>query len=518
MKLRLSAAILVILALVMTATVSCSIADGEDGGTETDINADETLVLYENGATLYSIVRADEAEDWQIKGAQTFRNAMEALTGCEPDLTTDWEGRGEQTVERGEYEIIIGETNREGSEYDSGRDSMQYRDYHIFTAGKRLVIDAVSETGLNDAIKYFFETYFNYDINGEAPAEKLETMKIPAEIDYRMETELNLFDITDKSDLVAICYSTWFDPIIDANPDNDGDGEPDPPNITEILAGEADWGGLYAFHYWAKPALGYYRSTDKSVIRTHMTQLEQAGIDFIIVDNTNASLGWMENDYWSKMVAQPCTALLDTIVEMRSEGLDTPNVVMWCSSANGWDVVDELYNDYFLNEKYSECWVYWNGKPFFITTTEVNAKNDKVTSRKMWGLINDKAVSEWSFLQKNNTPCYDSSGNAEQMCVCVAMQESYMSLPTATGRRGGVTFWNQWQNAFDIHPKVVTLTWWNEWAAQRFEDNKFVDNYNEEYSRDIEPMEGGHGDEYYVWMCEYIKAYKSGEACPELHE
>ena len=36
--------------------------------------------------------------------------------------------------------------------------------------------------------------------------------------------------------------------------------------------------------------------------------------------------------------------------------------------------------------------------------------------------------------------------------------------------------------------------------------------------RDIELMKGGHGNQYYRWMCEYIKRYKAGEDCPRLVE
>ena len=45
-----------------------------------------------------------------------------------------------------------------------------------------------------------------------------------------------------------------------------------------------------------------------------------------------------------------------------------------------------------------------------------------------------------------------------------------------------------------------------------------TDNYNEEYSRDIEPMEGGHGDMYYQWTKQYVAAYKNLEKCPTLIE
>ena len=31
-------------------------------------------------------------------------------------------------------------------------------------------------------------------------------------------------------------------------------------------------------------------------------------------------------------------------------------------------------------------------------------------------------------------------------------------------------------------------------------------------------MEGGHGDQYYQWMKEYIRAYRALEECPVLVE
>ena len=31
-------------------------------------------------------------------------------------------------------------------------------------------------------------------------------------------------------------------------------------------------------------------------------------------------------------------------------------------------------------------------------------------------------------------------------------------------------------------------------------------------------MEGGHGDQYYKWMIQYISAYKGGLECPILVE
>lgn len=44
-------------------------------------------------------------------------------------------------------------------------------------------------------------------------------------------------------------------------------------------------------------------------------------------------------------------------------------------------------------------------------------------------------------------------------------------------------FADQWARAFEIHPKVVMLTWWNEWVAQRQANDgdgnpQFVDEYD----------------------------------------
>jgi len=329
-------------------------------------------------------------------------------------------------------------------------------------------------------------------------------------------------DITNRNDVVSICYSTWFKPVASKAVIYDN---------TEILAGRGEWGPYGSFHYWAKPALGYYTITEE-VVRTHMQLLQDAGVDFIIIDNTNCNSSWVGTGYFTEMVEEPCNILLNTILKMRSEGKMTPCVVFW--SKNGIDpknieydwVLQKTYDMYYESGKYDECFVYWDGKPFMITTSEVPVTmKDKFTMRKMWGLQKSLKTEEWVFLQKWPQNVSKSKDDLnEQTCVCAALQQTYMTESTAIGRRGGYTFWEQWKLAFDEKPKVVTITWWNEWIAQKFEDDKgnprYVDNYNSAFSRDIEPMdpsvEGGHGDKYYKWMCEYIKVYRSNLECPKL--
>lgn len=337
-------------------------------------------------------------------------------------------------------------------------------------------------------------------------------------------------DITDRNDVVSICYSMWFDAI-----NGSGTGEiKNIANVSEMIEKygfSAEYGfgtkdeqhnAVTKFHYWAEPEQGYYRSTDKSAIRNNMTLLYNAGVDFIILDYTYASAGGYSpgTGPWASYIYGPSTALLDTIMEMRADGLGTPYVVFWMNSD---DLFNDIWDNFYGVEKWKDCFVYWNNKPFILRWEYENKEYDKYTVRGMYGLRGKAGENQWSYLEINNknTVSYDKNNKPEQVCAVVATQETYMSLPTAHGRDGG-KFWNsQWQTVFKIKPKIVTVTWWNEWCAQLYKVDGvgyiFTDNFNQEYSRDIEPMKGGHGDQYYKWLCQYISDYRSGKSCPKLY-
>lgn len=140
---------------------------------------------------------------------------------------------------------------------------------------------------------------------------------------------------------------------------------------------------------------------------------------------------------------------------------------------------------YYGNPDYSDFWSTLSGKALLLTTdTLPDELAQNFTLRKMWGLQSSLANGEWSFLQDapQNVGMKDSV--PEQVSVCTAKQESYMTdKATATPRKQGKTYQSQWQRAFDVHPKVVMLSWWNEWMAQRQADDvsgnpQFVDNYD----------------------------------------
>ncbi len=84
--------------------------------------------------------------------------------------------------------------------------------------------------------------------------------------------------------------------------------------------------------------------------------------------------------------------------------------------------------------------------------------------------------------------------------------------------RGG-NFQEQWQRAFELSPPFVMVTGWNEWIAGRWarpgQPIVFVDQYDHEFSRDIEPMRGGHGDNYYWQLIANVRRYKGTPALPK---
>ena len=91
----------------------------------------------------------------------------------------------------------------------------------------------------------------------------------------------------------------------------------------------------------------------------------------------------------------------------------------------------------------------------------------------------------------------------------------------------GLNFDEQWSRAMDIDPKFVFVTGWNEWIAGRYTrwskyadadchipGGLFVDQYTQEYSRDIEPMRGGHGDNYYYQLAARVRQFNCVRALP----
>ena len=90
----------------------------------------------------------------------------------------------------------------------------------------------------------------------------------------------------------------------------------------------------------------------------------------------------------------------------------------------------------------------------------------------------------------------------------------------------GIYFQQRWDEALAANPQFLYINDWNEWTAGKYpndgefmrrkSDFIFIDQYNAEFNRGIQPMKGGYTDNYYMQMAQNIRRYKGVRPIPEL--
>ncbi|MFA6239419.1 MAG: hypothetical protein WC655_00735 [Candidatus Hydrogenedentales bacterium] len=94
----------------------------------------------------------------------------------------------------------------------------------------------------------------------------------------------------------------------------------------------------------------------------------------------------------------------------------------------------------------------------------------------------------------------------------------------------GIYFQDRWEEALKADPQFLYINDWNEWSAGKYpsEEGKtfsfmrrdvnyrFIDQYNSEFNRTVQPMKGGYTDNYYMQMAQNIRRYKGVRPMPEL--
>ena len=318
------------------------------------------------------------------------------------------------------------------------------------------------------------------------------------------------------------------------------------------------WNNTYSY-WWNESIYGFYRGDDKWVLRRQAELLANAGVDVIFTDNTNAEMTW-RNAY---------TPLMEEWSDAMEDGLKTPKVSFMLPF---WDKnytntqVQSIYLDVFRAGKFQNLWFYWDDKPMLMaikgsfdaskTPIEKEISNFFTFRAGQPGyVVENTNNSEWGWLSmypqavyyKNNAD--RRAGIVEQMTVGVSMNHDYenkalaaMSGNNIAGRsytseykdryvkegaeasKWGYNFAEQWNYALEVDPKVVFVTGWNEFRVGRYEqwpesgpaavENAFPDQYNDEYSRDIEPSKGNLQDHYYYQLVNFVRQYKGARAIP----
>ena len=295
--------------------------------------------------------------------------------------------------------------------------------------------------------------------------------------------------------------------------------QPDPKNhiydIAQIRAANPDnprWGPVGAMHWWDQPQFGYYASNDPWIIRKHAQLLSDASIDVLVLDLSNAPA---DDD--------TITTIGDTFEKIRSEGGRTPQLAFY-AAADSAAVIAHLYQSIYAANRYRDLWFRWLGKPLMLGPSNglpadvlgffTMRASGVWTARASWfgdghdrwpWLDNSPQKFGWHTLE--NVPEEMPVGVAQFPLLGIGRSFHDGAEPAYADRQTevGAYFGEQWARALSADPSIVFVTGWNQWMSPRYVRQLngppmlagrslpvggtfFVDEYNEEFSRDIEPM------------------------------
>ncbi len=300
--------------------------------------------------------------------------------------------------------------------------------------------------------------------------------------------------------------------------------------------------------YWGEPELGYYSPKDPWVLRRHMQWLTEAGVDVLGFDFTNGHP-------WSMF--DSLLALCQVLRQMRIDGYPTPIKLLFLTHADNVTTINWLYDNFFGPNLYPDLWFSWQGKPLLLgsptdTTAGTTVRPEVqafLTWRTTWA-NQSQLQHEWQWID-SDTPQnwgYDTDASRpEQVPVTCGgwsssnlghsftnhTQPAYnqLHLPVSGSQGLGLFYNEQMVYGLKLDPEFLFLTGWNEWIAGSWLTSVngwpsmlgqacplggfyFVDEYNQEYSRDIEPMAGGHSDNYYFQMVGQNRRRKGARPVP----
>ena len=319
-----------------------------------------------------------------------------------------------------------------------------------------------------------------------------------------------------------------------------GQKEKNPVNITRLMGERPE-----AFHdaadpawnqsplYWDEPLFGFYTVGDKWVLRRHVKLLTCAGVDFLIFDTTNRVTFW-----------NSVRPLLEVLDEYRKEGWNVPKIGYYTNTLSG-ETVNEIWNDLYAPGLFRELWFEWKGKPFIIADPDqcTPEQREFFTFRlPQWPTERKKQGGcPWIDFERPQRVWTSADGTNEIVPVSVAQHPNlcfgdgaFYGDPAPRGRAYhdhhndktpeaelyGYNVAEQWDRAIELDPEMVFFTGWNEWTAGWIQGDEprpimMIDQADREYSRDVEPMRGGHFDNYYMQLCQNIRRYKGApEAFP----
>ena len=291
-------------------------------------------------------------------------------------------------------------------------------------------------------------------------------------------------------------------------------------------------------HWWGESLFGYYRSTDTWVVERDIQMLTDAGVDFLALDYSNAT------KYPKQLLV-----VLKALDKYYQQGFDVPQVTFMTKASSG-EIVMHLYETVYLAyPEYSHLWYCLDGKPLMIGAKNAEEVSDACRAYFSWrfpqwpreNFRNDgfplMDFGETQTLYGEGTGTTIMSVSVAQHSGTLAMSSSALYGDDTNHTRNwhdgandksedavlyGYNFAEQFEYAIEADPDIIFVTGWNEWIATRqanwndINGNPItdpvilVDACDINNSRDIQPMKGGYGDNYYMQLVKYIRKFKGG--------
>ena len=341
--------------------------------------------------------------------------------------------------------------------------------------------------------------------------------------------------------LVGIFYVLWLgnDYSDEGEPYFDGIYDISKMDFNTVFSGSGS--PFLKHHFYAEPLFGYYNMQDYWVVERHVQMFIAAGIDFLGIDATN-----------NNIYKGPLTILLEILEKYCLEGYKVPKI-MFLTNTNSHERVQQLYDFIYKDNRYQELW--------FTDTDEGRNPDGKpwLTMRSEQQVYLPKAVRDKFYFRDSqwpNEPFKDNGfpwieyerpqpvhngvisvsvaqNSGMHMSNSVQFKESPNDIDyynqnwgrgyTTEGKNNeelideGANFQEQWDVAIQSQDaRIAFILEWNEWAALKLATEVvgigntvvFFDCVTPEFSRDIEPISGFFGDNYYMQMIKNIREFK----------
>ena len=247
---------------------------------------------------------------------------------------------------------------------------------------------------------------------------------------------------------------------------------------------------------------------------------------------------------------QQLLVLLKALDKYYRQGYDVPQVTFIVKADTGAHTMRLFESVYKAYPQYSHLWYRMEGKPMIIADEDDPAVTEECRDylsfqyaqwpregyrqdgfpwmdfgwwtengkQAVFYMKDGRTMMNATVAQHSGTLAFSSSALYGDNTNRTRSWHNGANDPAEDAYLYGYNFAEQLDYAISCDPDILFLTGWNEWIAARqsawhsidadAEPIILVDNCDINNSRDIQPMKGGYGDNYYMQMIAAIRRFK----------